>query len=139
MSQYEWPQERDDKVPGQHYHLIQIPFDIEIDQETGLALKYQIFLQFEKPTVAYIGEAITNLAKTKLQQMQIELGNILEPIAPLCSTRDERAWSGLLKVHLKNPNIDRKQLLCGLRVLALELEGQLIVAKAAKGFDSPAL
>jgi hypothetical protein len=31
MSQHEWPQERDDKVPGQHYHLTQIPFDIEID------------------------------------------------------------------------------------------------------------
>jgi hypothetical protein len=84
-------------------------------------------LQFEKPTIAYTGEAITNLAKTRFQQMQIELGNILEPIAPLCSSRDERAWSGLLKVHLKHPNIDGKQLLCGLRVFALELEGQLIV------------
>jgi hypothetical protein len=63
MSQHEWPQERDDKVPGQHYHLIQIPYDIEIDQETGLALVYQIFLQFEKPTIAYIRETITNLAK----------------------------------------------------------------------------
>jgi hypothetical protein len=42
-------------------------------------------------------------------------------------------------VHLKHPNIDGKQLLCGLRVFALELEEQLIVAKAAKGYDSPTL
>jgi hypothetical protein len=71
--------------------------------------------------------------------MQIELGNILEPIASLCSSKDDRAWSGLLKVHLKHPNIDEKQLLCGLRMFALELEGQLTIAKAAKGYDSPAL
>jgi hypothetical protein len=71
--------------------------------------------------------------------MQIELGNILEPIAPFCSSRDERAWSDLLKVHLKYPNTDGKQLLCGLRVFALELEGQFTVAKVAKGYNSPAL
>jgi hypothetical protein len=91
ISQHEWPQERDDKVLGQYYHLTQIPFVIDIDQETGLVLVYQIFLYFEKPTIVYTRETTTNLAKTRFQEMQIELGNILEPIVPFCSSRDERA------------------------------------------------
>lgn len=69
VDQHKWPQERDDKVPGHHYHLTQIPFDI--DQETGLAFVYQIFLHFEKPTIVYTWEAITNLAKIRFQEMQI--------------------------------------------------------------------
>jgi hypothetical protein len=101
ISQYEWPQEREDKVPGQHYHLTQIPFDVELDQETGLACIYQIFLHFEKPKTTYTGDAIITLAKERFQSMKIELGNILEPIAPFCSSRDDKAWNGMLKIHLK--------------------------------------
>ena len=55
--------------------------------------------------------------------MQIELGNILEPIVPLCSSSDDKVWNGLLKVHLKHPSTNDKQLLCILKVFALELEG----------------
>jgi hypothetical protein len=139
VSQNEWPHARDDQVRGQHYHLTQIPFDIEIDPATGLALVYKIFLHFEKPKTAYIGEAIVNLAKERFQVMQIGLGNILEPIAPFCSSRDDKVWNGMLKVHLKNPAIDGKQLLCGLRVFALELEGEIKIAKVAKGYDSSVL
>jgi hypothetical protein len=76
-------------------------------------------LYVEKPTIVYTEEAITNLAKIRFQEMQIELGNILEPIAPFSNSRDKRAWSGLLKVHLKHLNTDGKQLLCGLRVFSL--------------------
>jgi hypothetical protein len=71
--------------------------------------------------------------------MKIDLGNILEPIAPFCSSKDDKAWNGMLKVYLKNPAIDDKQLLCGLRVFALELEGETKIAKVAKGYDSSAL
>jgi hypothetical protein len=71
--------------------------------------------------------------------MQIELGNILEPVAPFCSTRDSKAWNGLIKIHLKNPNKDAKSLLTGARVFALMLDVKLTVAKVAKGYDSPAL
>jgi hypothetical protein len=39
----------------------------------------------------------------------------------------------------QNLAIDGKQLFCGLRVFALELDGCLTIAKAAKGYDSPAL
>ena len=61
---------------GQHYHLIQIPFDVELDQEIGLACVYQIFLHFKKPKTTYIGDAIITLAKERFQSMKIELGTL---------------------------------------------------------------
>jgi hypothetical protein len=51
---------------------------------------------------------------------------------PLLQLKNDKAWNGMLKIHLKNPTIDRKQLLCGLRVFALELDGCLTIAKVAK-------
>ena len=139
VSQHKWPQDREDNVLGQHYHLIQIPFDIEVDQETRLTCVYQIFLHFEKSKTTYTGDAIIVLTKDRFQKMKIELGNILEPIALFCSSRDEKAWNGMLKIHLKNPTVDGKQLFCGLQVIALELDGCLTITKAAKGYDSVAL
>jgi hypothetical protein len=59
--------------------------------------------------------------------MQIDL----EPIAPFCSSRDHKAWNGMLKIHLKN--------LARLRVFALELEGKTTIAKVAKGYNSSVL
>ena len=41
----------------------------------------------------------------------------------------------MLKLHLKNPAIDDKQLLCGLK----EMEGKAKIAKVAKGYDNTAL
>ena len=69
--------------------------------------------------------------------MQIELGNILKPMAPFCSIRDPKAWNGLIKIHLKNPDKDAKSL--GTRVFALMLDGKITMAKVAKGYDNPAL
>ena len=71
--------------------------------------------------------------------MQIELGNILKPMAPFCSTRDSKAWNSIIKIHLKNPNKDVKSLLTGARVFALTLDDKLTVGKVAKGYDSPVL
>ena len=70
--------------------------------------------------------------------MQIELGNIFDSVAPFCSTRDPKAWNGLIKIHLKNPDKDAKSLLTRARVFVLMLDDKLIVAKVAKGYDSPA-
>jgi hypothetical protein len=36
--QKEWPQTQEDQVPGQHYYLTQVPFDIATNPETGYAL-----------------------------------------------------------------------------------------------------
>jgi hypothetical protein len=137
--QKEWPQAREDQVPGQHYHLTQVPFDIAINPKIGYALVYQIFLHFEKTSIAYSGDSIIILTKARVQHMKIEIDNILEPVALFCSTRDSKAWNGLIKIHLKNPNKDAKSLLTGARVFALTLDDKLTVAKVAKGYDSPVL
>jgi hypothetical protein len=92
-------------------------------------------LHFEKTSIAYSGDSIITLTKARLQHMQMELGNILEPVAPFCSIRNPKAWNGFIKIHLKNPDKDAKSLLTGTRVFALTLDDKLTVAKVAKGYD----
>jgi hypothetical protein len=87
----------------------------------------------------YSGDSIITLTKARLHHMQIELGSILEPVAPFCSTKDPKAWNGLIKIHLKNPEKYAKSLLTRTRVFAFTLDDKLTVVKVAKGYDSPAL
>ena len=69
--------------------------------------------------------------------MDIALGNILEPIAPLCSPKDSRPWNGMVKVHLKDPSCkDAEALLTGKRVFAMEFNDCLKVPKISKSFDN---
>ena len=75
------------------------------------------------------------MAKKRLETMKMELGSIVQPIAPLCSTKGDRAWNGMIKVHLKKPEVDGVALLEGRRVYALTLDDKLTIAKAAKGFS----
>ena len=48
-----WPFTRNDIIPGQQYHLTQIPFDVVIGNLTGYALTYQILQHFEKTIQVY--------------------------------------------------------------------------------------
>ena len=70
--------------------------------------------------------------------MDIALGNILEPIAPLCSSKDSRSWNGMVKVHLKDSSKDVEALLIGKRVFAMEFDDCLKVPKISKSFDNTA-
>ena len=67
--------------------------------------------------------------------MKMEPGNIVQPIAPLYSTKGDKMWNGMIKVHLKKPDVDEVALLEGRRVFALTLDGTFTVAKIAKGFS----
>ena len=80
-------------------------------------------------------EDIINITKVRLDMMKMELGNIVQPIAPLCSTKVDKAWNGMIIVHLKKPEVDGVGLLEGRRVFALALDGTLTIAKTAKGFS----
>ena len=53
IPQLKWPSTRHDGRSGHHYHLTQVPSDIEVNTQTGFALVYHIFLNFEKPTTTY--------------------------------------------------------------------------------------
>ena len=72
--------------------------------------------------------------------MGIQLGEILgEPIAILCFHGSKR-WSGTIKLHLKNPAKDAKDLLYGNRSFILKLDDITYCrGKAFKSFDSIAI
>jgi hypothetical protein len=70
--------------------------------------------------------------------MGIMLGDILEPIAPLYSARDPKAWNGMTKIHLQNPAIDGNMLLTSARVFTLTLDGEQTAAKICKSYGNMA-
>jgi hypothetical protein len=136
VPQKHWPKMRLDGKPGQHLHLTQIPFDAEIDVETGYAKSYQLLLHFERTQQDYSSKEVSKMAATQFQKMGISLGNILEPIAPLCSARGAKPWNGKKLVHLRDPATDGRDLLTGTRVFSLTLDEEIRVPKVAKGYKN---
>ena len=104
---------------------------------TGYAGTYQILLYFEKPLKLYTSKEIVELVTKHFQKMDIALGNIQEPIAPLCSFKDSRPWNGMVKVHFKDPSKD-EALLTSKRLFAMEFDDCLRVPKISKSFDNTA-
>ena len=133
-----WPFMHNDNIPRQQYHLTQIPFDVVLDNLTGYALTYQILLHFEKTLQAYTSKEVVDMVLERCEKMGITLGDILEPIAPLCSPKEGKPWNGIVKIHLKNPSLDGGALFTGKKIFALHLDGSLKIPKIAKSFDSTA-
>jgi hypothetical protein len=134
IPQQKWPSTRQDGRSGHHFHLTQIPSDVEVNPQTGFALVYHILLNFAKPTTTYNSKEIIDMTKERFQKMEIELGELCESIAPLCNSKSD-AWNGITRVHLKNPETDGNALLEGTRIFALELDEETTIAKIARGFD----
>jgi hypothetical protein len=131
-----WPTARKDGKPSQHYHLMQIPFDAEIVPETGYAKTYQILLHFGKTLRVYSSKEVTELVAAQLLTMGMDTGEILEPIAPLCSARGAKPWNNMVKIHLKNPETHGQALLTGARVFLLQLDNEIRIPKIAKGYNN---
>jgi hypothetical protein len=131
--QQKWPSSRVNGRSGHHYHLMQVPSKVEVNTQTGFALVYHILLNFEKPTIAYNSQEITDTTKARFQKMDIELGELCEPIAPLCNSKNE-AWNGLTRVHLKKLELDGNALLEGTRIFSLELDEETTIAKISRRF-----
>ena len=89
IPQLKWPSARTNGHSGHHYHLTQVPSDIEVNTQTGFALVYHILLNFEKPTTTYNSQEITDMTKARFQKIEIELGELCEPIAPLCNSKND--------------------------------------------------
>ena len=75
------------------------------------------------------------MTKARFQKMDIELGELCEPIAPLCNSKND-AWNGFTCVHLKRLELDGNALLEGTHIFALELDEDTTIAKVSRGFDS---
>jgi hypothetical protein len=74
------------------------------------------------------------MTKSRFQRMDIELGELREPIAPLCNPMND-TWNGLTRVHLKHPKTDGNALLEGTRIFTLELDKETTIAKISRGFN----
>ena len=97
---------------------------------------YNILFHYEKPN-NYNSNEIINLTTSRLQAMEIELGDIVEPIAPLCGARGNKNWNGMNRIDLKNPNEDGIELLERKCIFALVIDETL--TKVCKGYDNLAL
>ena len=137
--QEEWPSKRKDGIEGQHFNLIQIPFDVEVD-EHGLALDYQIAISFEIGDLKLSKEVILEKVKERLNKMKIEVGELIgEPIAVLCFHKSS-TWSGVVKIHLKNPKKDGTTFLQGSRAFILTLDENVARrGKVCKSYDALSL
>ena len=137
--QEEWPNSREDGKIGQHFNLTQIPADVEVDK-FGFSFDYQIAITFELGEKDWEKDTILSLVEARLKDMDIKLGEVIgEPIAIMCFHKSTK-WSGVLKLHLKTPEIDGVGLLQGLRPFILQLEEDKPKrGKVCKTYDSLAL
>ena len=53
-----WPSLREDGIEGQHVNITQLPFDVDLNHETGLSWDYHTSLHFEKPKTNFTQEQI---------------------------------------------------------------------------------
>lgn len=133
-----WPINRPDCAAGQHVNLTQLPSDIEVHPVTHLSLDYQVLLHFEKPFTSFTQDQIMKKVLLRLSNMNIQLGDqIGEPVAILChGPKSTRVWSGMVKLHLKHPELDGLALLNGTRVFVITLDKDMpYIAKVAKSYD----
>ena len=137
--QEELPTSRDDGKSGQHFNLTQIPLDVEVDK-FGFLLDYQIAIFFEMDESEWKNDVIMPLVESRLKNMGIELGDIIGELIALICYHKSTKWSGVIKLHLKTPEIDGVGLFQGLRPFILKLdESKFKRKKICKTYDSLAL
>ena len=137
--QEEWPSKRMDGKGGNHYNITQLPHELEVD-EYGFALDYQVAIIFELGDIVLLKDDVMTMVVARLKHMHIKVVNILgEPVAIMCYHGSKR-WSGAVRIHLKDPQVDGCGLLHGLRPFILKLDEQHIQrGKVCKTFDSIAI
>ena len=64
---------------------------MQIDTTINFARIYHVMLHFKKPIKDYFSGEIIKMISIHFQKMGMLLGDILEPIAPLCSASDPKA------------------------------------------------
>ena len=134
-----YPFSRPDGIPGQHFNITQLPFEIEIEPDTGLSLDYQLAIYFQKPSRPHTHEEILAATQARLKDMKIALGNkIAKPIAILCRNGSTRHMAGTIKLHLKHPGVDDINLLNGTRPFILTLEEVMTIGKVCKSYNTVA-
>ena len=101
---------------------------------------YQIAISFEIGDLKLLKKAILEKVKERLNKMKIEVRELIgEPIAVLCFHKSS-TWSGVVKIHLKNPKKDGTTLLQGSRAFIFTLDENVARrGKVCKSYDALAL
>jgi hypothetical protein len=137
VPQRAWPNTRSDDKPSNQYHLTQLPFDVQVNSETNFARIYHIMLHFEQPIREYFNNEIIDMTNARFQKMGIDLiGDILEPIAPLCRAKEPKAWNDMIKAHLRDPATNGNMLLSEARIFTILLDGEQRAAKVCKSYTN---
>lgn len=118
---------------------LQLPFDVEVDED-GFSCDYQVSIHFELGDRKWERDVIMHKVKERLTKMKIELGDLIgKPIIILCFHKTTW-WSGIIKLHLKNPTLDAKSLLQGTKTFIIALHDEkLWRGKVCKSYDVLAL
>ena len=122
-----YPSERIDGIIWQHFNIIQLPQEIEIDRISKFSMDFHIAIHFQVPNNLLLHYHVKVLVKERLNEMKIPLWtNLIESISILCMSVKKGGvkgvWAGIVKLHLFNPYIDRIALLTGLRAFIFLLE-----------------
>ena len=106
--------------------------------EFGYALDYHIAICFEIGDAVLFKEVVLKLVEDRFTKMKIELDTLLgtKPIAVLCS-HNSSIWNGIVKIHMKFPQLGGTTMLTGVRPFILKLDESCILrGKVCKTFDN---
>jgi hypothetical protein len=123
-----FPKTRPDGLPGQYFHLTQIPYGIDVDSIIGLSRSYQILIRFDSGYNEMRKDDVQEAARARFEAMGIPLATrFREPISALIN-RHTKTWLGFLKDDMQN--------LKGDRTFILQLQtSEYVVGKVEKGFE----
>jgi hypothetical protein len=89
-----FPMTRPDGLPGQYFHLTQLPYGTDIDPTTGLARSYQIVIRFDSGYNDMTKNDVQDAARARFDAMGIALAQrFREPISALIH-RQTKNWLG---------------------------------------------
>jgi hypothetical protein len=86
-----------DGLPGQYFHLIQIPYGIDIDSIIGLSRSYQILIRFDSGYNEMQKDDVHEAAKARFEAMDIALASrFRKPISVLIN-QHTKTWLDFLR------------------------------------------
>jgi hypothetical protein len=114
-----FPMIRPDGLPGQYFHLTQIPYGTDVDPVTGLARSYQIVIRFDLGYHELKKAKVQEAAHARFDAMGIPLASRFCELVSALIHRQSKAWLGFLKIDLQNPKKDAIALLKGEQIFTL--------------------
>jgi hypothetical protein len=135
VAQTLYPSSRPDTLPGQYYHLTQLPSHVDMDPTTGLSRTYQLVIRFDNNYRDFSKTDVQEAATSRFETMRIPFAARFRE--PICTIVDQASmkWLGFIKVDLLNPHTDGLALLRGERVFTLLIKNEYVIGKVEKGFD----